>query len=769
MANNGYLFMAESLNKNHRPLAFVKLFHSFAFSWLIALLVCISPSTLKAAEVNAQYFSASDIAITAASYTATGNTIAEIDVSNCGFHKQITYSQSSAADPTLDSDSPFNFYSYVSPGTMGALLASSSLNPPIGGTGIAGYEKGSNGLQLRQTYRTQAELNAAYPAGNYLMSIRTSTPNIYQVALSLGSENYPIIPKITSLSNATWENGAVKITNPANPVVITWNNPSNRDAWFQVDNTNIRKSDSSPSSSFAIPANSLQNNSLYRASVQLSNGSSSTSIGGLPNSYAHSGYQTQVQVMIQVGNLPAADSAIYLAMKNHNQAQSSNDDPVDAPNPLPDADRAPYSFTAESAVNGILSGPSGASFPLGFHADSDGIEHEYLSGTFLSAAALNASHPNGSYTFPGGIAVSLPADNYPATAKILSVNGAAPVWNNEGQLALDPTVDNTIAWSAVTVPNFDTQGHQTVSFENYQDYNFNSESFDIERGAMTEFTTPLTSITIPKFTMTPTYTYHGTVGYATVPTFAEVSTGVYKIGAYETTNQYMAVALKPQTITFGTVPAKLFPSAVFTLDASASSGLPVTYEVISGPATVSGNAVTLVGTGTVTMRAKQSGTGVYASAVNVTQSFEVSYANKLAEFRATTGLASDGSQDLQTPANDGICNLLKYAFNMIGTGVGQVTSLTQPNVQIVGVSGSAGLPRHGLNAGKLTVTYIRRKATSAPGVSYTVEFSNTISSGSWAATGIETKTDIDTTFERVTVTDNAAYTKRFARVRVIAN
>lgn len=695
----------------------------------------------------------------------------EIDLSHCGLHKQITYDQSSAADPVLDPDSPYAFYSYASQGVMGDLLASSTLTLPPGGTGLAVYENGSNGLQLRHAFRTKPDMDAAYPTGSYLMNIRTSTPNTYQISLPLDFENYPGIPKITGVSNATWIDGVLKIINPADPVVVNWSNPGNDDSWFQIDNTGIRKSDSTPSASFTIPANSLQTDSLYRASVQLSNGSSGTTVPGLPNTYANSGYQTQVQFMIQVGTPASGDPSMYLLIKNHNQVQSSNNDPVDAPNPLPDSDRAPYSLTAESPAGGTLSGPSSTSFPLAFHADSDGVTHEYLSATASSAAALNTSHPNGTYTFPGGITVNMPADSYPATAKILFVNGATPVWNNQGQLALDPTVDNTITWSAVTVPNFSTQGHQSAYFENYQDYNF--VNIEVERGALTEDSSapPVTTLSIPKGSMTPTFTYLGHVGYASVPTIGEVGTGVYKVGAYETSNEFMAVALKPQTITFGTIPSKVYPSTAFTLGGSASSNLPVTYEIISGPATVSGNSVTLVGAGTVTLRASQAGTGVYASAVSVTQSFAVTYANKLAEFRATNGLAADGSQDLLAPAGDGVPNLLKYAFNMIGTGQGKASSLNVPNVQIVGPSGNAGLPRQGSDSGKLTITYIRRKATSTPGVAYTVEFSNTMASASWAVnrSASEVATGIDADFERVTVTDNAVFANRFARVRVVAN
>ncbi|MEO8616552.1 MAG: hypothetical protein ABI600_15525 [Luteolibacter sp.] len=144
-------------------------------------------------------------------------------------------------------------------------------------------------------------------------------------------------------------------------------------------------------------------------------------------------------------------------------------------------------------------------------------------------------------------------------------------------------------------------------------------------------------------------------------------------------------------------------------------------------------------------------------------------ANGLQSFRTTNGLASDGSQDLATPANDGVSNLLKYAFNMIGTGTGQATSIAISNTAVLAPAGSAGLPRGGQEPGtqKLTITYIRRKASSNSGINYTVQFSDVLTT--WAPNPLATEsiTSVDSTFERVTVTDSVIPpAKRFARVSI---
>ncbi len=80
-----------------------------------------------------------------------------------------------------------------------------------------------------------------------------------------------------------------------------------------------------------------------------------------------------------------------------------------------------------------------------------------------------------------------------------------------------------------------------------------------------------------------------------------------------------------QDISFSSISNKLTTDAPFTLNALASSGLPVSFSVLSGSASVSGNTVTLNGnTGTVTIRANQSGNSQYNPAPPITRSFTVS-------------------------------------------------------------------------------------------------------------------------------------------------
>jgi hypothetical protein len=78
-----------------------------------------------------------------------------------------------------------------------------------------------------------------------------------------------------------------------------------------------------------------------------------------------------------------------------------------------------------------------------------------------------------------------------------------------------------------------------------------------------------------------------------------------------------------QLLTFEAIPQKYATDPPFELEASVSSGLPITYSVVSGPASVEGNLVTLDGVGgEVVIAAAQLGNESF-EAVADTQSFEV--------------------------------------------------------------------------------------------------------------------------------------------------
>jgi hypothetical protein len=77
-----------------------------------------------------------------------------------------------------------------------------------------------------------------------------------------------------------------------------------------------------------------------------------------------------------------------------------------------------------------------------------------------------------------------------------------------------------------------------------------------------------------------------------------------------------------QTITFGALPNKRFGAPNFSVSATASSGLPVSFTA-SGRCTVSGSTVHLTGPGSCTVTASQAGNASYNAAPPVSQTFSI--------------------------------------------------------------------------------------------------------------------------------------------------
>ena len=144
--------------------------------------------------------------------------------------------------------------------------------------------------------------------------------------------------------------------------------------------------------------------------------------------------------------------------------------------------------------------------------------------------------------------------------------------------------------------------------------------------------------------------------------------------AAPTVAQSFTVKGKAQTITFAALPTRTYGAAPFTVSATASSGLPVSFtSTTTSVCTVSGSTVTLVsGAANCTIEATQAGNADYAAAPAVSQSFWV---YKEAQ---TITFANPGSQTVGTPlvlsakASSG----LAVTFTSTTTGICTVSGTT---------------------------------------------------------------------------------------------
>lgn len=237
-------------------------------------------------------------------------------------------------------------------------------------------------------------------------------------------------------------------------------------------------------------------------------------------------------------------------------------------------------------------------------------------------------------------------------------------------------------------------------------------------------------------------------GLAPGTTYNYRITAVTGSGTFTSTNQTFTT-LATQTITFPDPGTKVVGDAPFALGATASSGLPVTYEVVSGPGTLNGDTLTITGAGTVVLRASQAGDATYAAASDVERSFTVLTAFdswRAGRFSAGELAQASVAGPLADPDLDGVSNLVEYALG------------AEPRL-----AGDTGLPTRSISGGRLQLTFARVRGD----VTYIVEGSSRLDS-SWSVLAVNPGTVGSVVTVDDTVTLDPINPRRFVRLRIVA-
>ena len=93
----------------------------------------------------------------------------------------------------------------------------------------------------------------------------------------------------------------------------------------------------------------------------------------------------------------------------------------------------------------------------------------------------------------------------------------------------------------------------------------------------------------------------------------------------------LTIAKADQTITFGALPARTYGDPSFTVSATASSGLAITFGAV-GNCTIATAGVTITGAGSCTITASQSGDTNYNAAPDAPQAFSIAPSNQTITF-----------------------------------------------------------------------------------------------------------------------------------------
>ncbi|MGC2330019.1 MAG: hypothetical protein WA581_01070 [Candidatus Acidiferrales bacterium] len=305
---------------------------------------------------------------------------------------------------------------------------------------------------------------------------------------------------------------------------------------------------------------------------------------------------------------------------------------------------APFTVSASSASSGAITYPvvSGSATISGDTVTITGIGPVTLGANQVAAGDYAASTATTTFTVAAAVPTltfaSVPTETYgnaPFTVSASSASSGAitysvvsgPVTVNGNTVTITGIGPVTLGANQVAAGNYKaaTAGTSftiaaevpTLTFASIPAETYGNAPFVLSASSASSGTVTYSVVSGPVLISGSTVTITG-VGPVTLGA-SQVASGDY---AAATATTSFTVAAEVPTLTFASIPSETYGNDPFTISASSASSGAITYSVVSGPATVSGNTVTITGIGPVTLGASQVGSGNYATATT-TVSFTV--------------------------------------------------------------------------------------------------------------------------------------------------
>jgi hypothetical protein len=260
-----------------------------------------------------------------------------------------------------------------------------------------------------------------------------------------------------------------------------------------------------------------------------------------------------------------------------------------------------------------------------------------------------ANQPFGTAPFPvsatasSGLAVSFNSQ----TTSVCTVSGATVTLVAVGTCTIQATQAGNANYAPATPVNQSfqvTQESQTITFGALANQPFGTGPFPVSATASSGLAVSFNSQTTSVCTVSGGTVTLVAVGMCTIQA---TQAGNTNYAPATPVNQSFQVAQGSQTITFRALANKALGAAPFTISATASSGLPVSFNSqTTSVCTVSGTTVTVAALGTCTIQATQAGNANYAPATPVNQSFQV-----VQPVTISPATLAFGSQGLNSPSN----------------------------------------------------------------------------------------------------------------------
>ncbi len=189
--------------------------------------------------------------------------------------KSAQYEQTSSADPAPASETPFHFYAMVVSPRNGPTVTSGSVTLPSGTTKNLEGESMIGFLMYIEDFTSDAALEAAYPAGKYTLRFTQPGQAERAIAMTMPTVTVPV-PKVANYTEAQSVNHAQDFT-------LRWNaftgagandhlsliivDRSLGDVVFQAPDFCVPRELPVSATSIVLPANTLQNNRTYEATL----------------------------------------------------------------------------------------------------------------------------------------------------------------------------------------------------------------------------------------------------------------------------------------------------------------------------------------------------------------------------------------------------------------------------------------------------------------------------------------------------------------------
>ncbi len=234
--------------------------------------------------------------------------------------------------------------------------------------------------------------------------------------------------------------------------------------------------------------------------------------------------------------------------------------------------------------------------------------------------AANSFTVNPSST--SGLPVTVSVTSGPATmaGNTVTITGAGEVILTASQAGDDTYAPATLARTFTVA-----KGQQTISFNTPANRAAASAPFNLVATASSGLPVSFERVSGPATLDGSTLTLTGELG--TIVVEASQAGNANWEPAAPVERSFEATDTPPvtlaQVISFPQPANRYLSESPISLFASASSGLPVTFAIVSGPATLNGTLLTLTGTGKVTVSASQSGGPGYLAAPVVLRSFSI--------------------------------------------------------------------------------------------------------------------------------------------------